>query len=168
MKNFRTVVFRLENWHYLNRYHFAFHQVSDPPLLAVDLDFSQGWIQNMDTGSSVKSIFRMTVWVQLWVFFVCFLSCKFSTLDRFLSTKIEFDPKPKINTYLHLLLFQKMSRSLHSPTSLLSSPSKLGDRFIPTRAGANWNINFHRINVRKQILVMFRLLLFTALAKMSV
>ncbi|KAG8003682.1 Fizzy-related protein-like protein, partial [Nibea albiflora] len=34
-----------------------------------------------------------------------------------------------------------------TPTnSPLSSPSKLGDRFIPTRAGANWNINFHRIN----------------------
>uniref|UniRef100_A0A3Q0RGI6 Fizzy-related protein homolog n=1 Tax=Amphilophus citrinellus TaxID=61819 RepID=A0A3Q0RGI6_AMPCI len=34
-----------------------------------------------------------------------------------------------------------------TPTSSpLSSPSKLGDRFIPTRAGANWNIKFHRIN----------------------
>uniref|UniRef100_A0A8C9YND1 Fizzy-related protein homolog n=1 Tax=Sander lucioperca TaxID=283035 RepID=A0A8C9YND1_SANLU len=34
-----------------------------------------------------------------------------------------------------------------TPTSSpLSSPRKLGDRFIPTRAGANWSINFHRIN----------------------
>uniref|UniRef100_A0A4W6FSL2 Fizzy-related protein homolog n=1 Tax=Lates calcarifer TaxID=8187 RepID=A0A4W6FSL2_LATCA len=43
----------------------------------------------------------------------------------------------------------KMTQSLYSRTptgSPLSSPSKLGDRFIPTRAGANWNINFHRIN----------------------
>ena len=42
-------------------------------------------------------------------------------------------------------------QKLHGRTptaSPLSSPSKLGDRFIPTRAGANWNINFHRINVR--------------------
>uniref|UniRef100_A0A665TG98 Fizzy-related protein homolog n=1 Tax=Echeneis naucrates TaxID=173247 RepID=A0A665TG98_ECHNA len=42
-----------------------------------------------------------------------------------------------------------MRRSLHSRTSNgspLSSPNKLGDRFIPSRAGANWNINFHRIN----------------------
>uniref|UniRef100_A0A3Q3XNU8 Uncharacterized protein n=1 Tax=Mola mola TaxID=94237 RepID=A0A3Q3XNU8_MOLML len=39
--------------------------------------------------------------------------------------------------------------SLHRRTpsgSPLSSPSKLGDRFIPTRAGANWSVNFHRIN----------------------
>ncbi|KAJ7418972.1 Fizzy-related protein like protein [Pitangus sulphuratus] len=28
----------------------------------------------------------------------------------------------------------------------MSSPSKHGDRFIPSRAGANWSINFHRIN----------------------
>ncbi len=36
-----------------------------------------------------------------------------------------------------------------TPTSEspLSSPSKHGDRFIPSRAGANWSINFHRINV---------------------
>ncbi|CAG5861043.1 unnamed protein product, partial [Menidia menidia] len=43
----------------------------------------------------------------------------------------------------------KLPQSLHSRTptgSPLSSPSKLGDRFIPTRAGASWNINFHRIN----------------------
>uniref|UniRef100_A0A8D3EAT8 CDC20/Fizzy WD40 domain-containing protein n=1 Tax=Scophthalmus maximus TaxID=52904 RepID=A0A8D3EAT8_SCOMX len=43
----------------------------------------------------------------------------------------------------------KSTHVLHcrTPTgSPLSSPSKLGDRFIPTRAGANWNINFHRIN----------------------
>uniref|UniRef100_A0A3Q1HT16 Fizzy-related protein homolog n=1 Tax=Anabas testudineus TaxID=64144 RepID=A0A3Q1HT16_ANATE len=39
--------------------------------------------------------------------------------------------------------------SLHSRMSTgsrLFSPNKLGDRYIPTRAGANWNINFHRIN----------------------
>uniref|UniRef100_A0A7N8XJ40 Fizzy-related protein homolog n=1 Tax=Mastacembelus armatus TaxID=205130 RepID=A0A7N8XJ40_9TELE len=43
----------------------------------------------------------------------------------------------------------KMTQNLQVWTSTgspLSSPSKLGDRFIPTRAGANWNINFHRIN----------------------
>uniref|UniRef100_A0A3B3ZT36 Fizzy-related protein homolog n=1 Tax=Periophthalmus magnuspinnatus TaxID=409849 RepID=A0A3B3ZT36_9GOBI len=33
-----------------------------------------------------------------------------------------------------------------TPRSPLLSPSKLGDRFIPTRAGASWNINFHKIN----------------------
>uniref|UniRef100_A0A8C1MBH4 Fizzy-related protein homolog n=5 Tax=Cyprininae TaxID=2743694 RepID=A0A8C1MBH4_CYPCA len=33
-----------------------------------------------------------------------------------------------------------------TPESPLSSPSKHGDRFIPSRAGANWSINFHRIN----------------------
>uniref|UniRef100_A0A8C9XBY6 Fizzy-related protein homolog n=1 Tax=Sander lucioperca TaxID=283035 RepID=A0A8C9XBY6_SANLU len=34
-----------------------------------------------------------------------------------------------------------------TPTSSpLSSPSKHGDRFIPSRAGANWSVNFHRIN----------------------
>uniref|UniRef100_A0A8C5D0D7 Fizzy-related protein homolog n=1 Tax=Gadus morhua TaxID=8049 RepID=A0A8C5D0D7_GADMO len=34
-----------------------------------------------------------------------------------------------------------------TPTnSPLSSPSKHGDRFIPSRAGANWSVNFHRIN----------------------
>uniref|UniRef100_A0AAX7VL26 CDC20/Fizzy WD40 domain-containing protein n=1 Tax=Astatotilapia calliptera TaxID=8154 RepID=A0AAX7VL26_ASTCA len=39
-----------------------------------------------------------------------------------------------------------VSRSRTPAGSPLSSPTKLGDRFIPTRAGANWNINFHRIN----------------------
>ncbi|XP_071777888.1 fizzy/cell division cycle 20 related 1a [Centroberyx gerrardi] len=37
-------------------------------------------------------------------------------------------------------------RGLTPTGSPLSSPSKHGDRFIPSRAGANWNINFHRIN----------------------
>uniref|UniRef100_A0A3Q3QXI6 Uncharacterized protein n=1 Tax=Monopterus albus TaxID=43700 RepID=A0A3Q3QXI6_MONAL len=40
----------------------------------------------------------------------------------------------------------KMTQSWTSTGSPLSSPSKLGDRFIPTRAGANWNITFHRIS----------------------
>uniref|UniRef100_A0A8C4HQH9 Fizzy-related protein homolog n=1 Tax=Dicentrarchus labrax TaxID=13489 RepID=A0A8C4HQH9_DICLA len=55
--------------------------------------------------------------------------------------------------YEHRLLRQiniqndNLSPVSRTPTcSPLSSPSKLGDRFIPTRAGANWNINFHRIN----------------------
>uniref|UniRef100_A0AAQ4R7U3 CDC20/Fizzy WD40 domain-containing protein n=1 Tax=Gasterosteus aculeatus aculeatus TaxID=481459 RepID=A0AAQ4R7U3_GASAC len=37
-------------------------------------------------------------------------------------------------------------RALTPTTSPLSSPSKHGDRFIPSRAGANWSVNFHRIN----------------------
>uniref|UniRef100_A0A4W4GHD2 Fizzy-related protein homolog n=1 Tax=Electrophorus electricus TaxID=8005 RepID=A0A4W4GHD2_ELEEL len=43
---------------------------------------------------------------------------------------------PVVNAICHL-----------TPTkSPMSSPSKHGDRFIPSRAGANWSINFHRIN----------------------
>lgn len=38
-------------------------------------------------------------------------------------------------------------RTLTPTSSPLSSPSKHGDRFIPSRAGANWSVNFHRINV---------------------
>lgn len=38
-------------------------------------------------------------------------------------------------------------RALTPTSSPLSSPSKHGDRFIPSRAGANWSVNFHRINV---------------------
>ncbi|KPP68775.1 fizzy-related protein-like [Scleropages formosus] len=37
-------------------------------------------------------------------------------------------------------------RALTPTNSPMSSPSKHGDRFIPSRAGANWSINFHRIN----------------------
>ncbi|XP_030639987.1 fizzy/cell division cycle 20 related 1a isoform X3 [Chanos chanos] len=37
-------------------------------------------------------------------------------------------------------------RHLTPTKSPMSSPSKHGDRFIPSRAGANWSINFHRIN----------------------
>ncbi|KAI4809971.1 hypothetical protein KUCAC02_018822 [Chaenocephalus aceratus] len=37
-------------------------------------------------------------------------------------------------------------RALTPTSSPLSSPSKHGDRFIPSRAGANWSVNFHRIN----------------------
>lgn len=40
-----------------------------------------------------------------------------------------------------------------TPESPLSSPSKHGDRFIPSRAGANWSINFHRINVGEIFLI---------------
>lgn len=40
--------------------------------------------------------------------------------------------------------------ALTPANSPLSSPSKHGDRFIPSRAGANWSVNFHRINVRLQ------------------
>ncbi|KAL7992907.1 hypothetical protein Chor_017163 [Crotalus horridus] len=40
-----------------------------------------------------------------------------------------------------------MRRTLTPSNSPISSPSKHGDRFIPSRAGANWNISFHRINV---------------------
>lgn len=38
-------------------------------------------------------------------------------------------------------------RALTPTSSPLSSPSKHGDRYIPSRAGANWSVNFHRINV---------------------
>lgn len=38
------------------------------------------------------------------------------------------------------------ARALTPTSSPLSSPSKHGDRFIPSRAGANWSVNFHRIN----------------------
>ncbi|CAB1317166.1 unnamed protein product [Coregonus sp. 'balchen'] len=38
------------------------------------------------------------------------------------------------------------ARALTPTNSPLSSPSKHGDRFIPSRAGANWSVNFHRIN----------------------
>lgn len=41
-----------------------------------------------------------------------------------------------------------MRRTLTPANSPVSSPSKHGDRFIPSRAGANWSVNFHRINVR--------------------
>lgn len=40
-----------------------------------------------------------------------------------------------------------MRRTLTPASSPVSSPSKHGDRFIPSRAGANWSVNFHRINV---------------------
>uniref|UniRef100_A0A8C5P7H8 Fizzy-related protein homolog n=1 Tax=Leptobrachium leishanense TaxID=445787 RepID=A0A8C5P7H8_9ANUR len=40
----------------------------------------------------------------------------------------------------------EMRRTLTPSNSPISSPSKHGDRFIPSRAGANWSINFHRIN----------------------
>ncbi|MEE6517990.1 hypothetical protein FKM82_028670 [Ascaphus truei] len=40
----------------------------------------------------------------------------------------------------------EMRRTLTPSNSPVSSPSKHGDRFIPSRAGANWSINFHRIN----------------------
>ncbi|NWI43868.1 FZR1 protein, partial [Picathartes gymnocephalus] len=40
----------------------------------------------------------------------------------------------------------EMRRTLTPSNSPMSSPSKHGDRFIPSRAGANWSINFHRIN----------------------
>uniref|UniRef100_A0ACB8F0Y0 Uncharacterized protein n=1 Tax=Sphaerodactylus townsendi TaxID=933632 RepID=A0ACB8F0Y0_9SAUR len=39
-----------------------------------------------------------------------------------------------------------MRRTLTPSNSPVSSPSKHGDRFIPSRAGANWSISFHRIN----------------------
>uniref|UniRef100_A0AAY4EDY2 Fizzy-related protein homolog n=1 Tax=Denticeps clupeoides TaxID=299321 RepID=A0AAY4EDY2_9TELE len=40
----------------------------------------------------------------------------------------------------------EVMRTLTPTNSPLSSPSKHGDRFIPSRAGANWSVNFHRIN----------------------
>lgn len=43
-----------------------------------------------------------------------------------------------------------MRRTLTPTNSPVSSPSKHGDRFIPSRAGANWSVNFHRINVRTE------------------
>ncbi|XP_004555161.1 fizzy-related protein homolog isoform X2 [Maylandia zebra] len=49
----------------------------------------------------------------------------------------------QINTENDIFKLQNSRTPAGSP---LSSPTKLGDRFIPTRAGANWNINFHRIN----------------------
>lgn len=36
--------------------------------------------------------------------------------------------------------------TLTPSNSPVSSPSKHGDRFIPSRAGANWSVNSHRIN----------------------
>uniref|UniRef100_A0A4X2LJG8 CDC20/Fizzy WD40 domain-containing protein n=1 Tax=Vombatus ursinus TaxID=29139 RepID=A0A4X2LJG8_VOMUR len=38
-----------------------------------------------------------------------------------------------------------MNWSLALPSSPLSSSHKHGDRFIPSRAGANWNLHFHRL-----------------------
>ncbi|XP_051824149.1 fizzy-related protein homolog [Antechinus flavipes] len=38
-----------------------------------------------------------------------------------------------------------MNWSLALPNSPLSCSNKHGDRFIPSRAGANWNLNFHRL-----------------------
>lgn len=46
-----------------------------------------------------------------------------------------------------LIQVAEMRRTLTPSNSPMSSPSKHGDRFIPSRAGANWSINFHRINV---------------------
>ncbi|CAB1326634.1 unnamed protein product [Coregonus sp. 'balchen'] len=43
-------------------------------------------------------------------------------------------------------------RALTPTNSPLSSPSKHGDRFIPSRAGANWSVNFHRINENEKSL----------------
>ncbi|XP_006897962.1 PREDICTED: fizzy-related protein homolog isoform X3 [Elephantulus edwardii] len=40
----------------------------------------------------------------------------------------------------------EIRRTLTPANSPVSSPSKHGDRFIPSRAGANWSVNFHRIN----------------------
>ncbi|KAJ8409421.1 hypothetical protein AAFF_G00228220 [Aldrovandia affinis] len=40
----------------------------------------------------------------------------------------------------------EVMRTLTPTSSPMSSPSKHGDRFIPSRAGANWSISFHRIN----------------------
>ncbi|XP_036095533.1 fizzy-related protein homolog isoform X2 [Molossus molossus] len=40
----------------------------------------------------------------------------------------------------------EIRRTLTPTNSPVSSPSKHGDRFIPSRAGANWSVNFHRIN----------------------
>ncbi|KAK2822291.1 hypothetical protein Q5P01_022356 [Channa striata] len=40
----------------------------------------------------------------------------------------------------------EVMKALTPTSSPLSSPSKHGDRFIPSRAGANWSVNFHRIN----------------------
>lgn len=51
---------------------------------------------------------------------------------------------------LFVCLLQKVPqvmRALTPTNSPLSSPSKHGDRFIPSRAGANWSVNFHRIHV---------------------
>lgn len=62
------------------------------------------------------------------------------------------------------LLKQKATdviRNLTPTSSPLSSPSKHGDRFIPSRAGANWSINFHRINVNTIASVLFSTTLFT-------
>nr|XP_061791064.1 fizzy-related protein homolog isoform X3 [Nerophis lumbriciformis] len=39
-----------------------------------------------------------------------------------------------------------LTRATQSTASPVMSPNKLGDRFIPTRAGANWDINFHRLS----------------------
>ncbi|MDQ9897291.1 hypothetical protein RFX53_12885, partial [Acinetobacter baumannii] len=36
----------------------------------------------------------------------------------------------------------EMRRTLTPANSPVSSPSKHGDRFIPSRAGANWSVNF--------------------------
>lgn len=50
---------------------------------------------------------------------------------------------------LHVVIIQKVTevmRNLTPNNSPMSSPSKHGDRFNPSRAGASWSINFHRIN----------------------
>lgn len=63
-----------------------------------------------------------------------------------------------------ILLKQKATdviRNLTPTSSPLSSPSKHGDRFIPSRAGANWSINFHRINVNFIASVLFSTALLT-------
>ncbi|XP_077390880.1 fizzy-related protein homolog isoform X1 [Festucalex cinctus] len=44
---------------------------------------------------------------------------------------------------LYVLCLQNTTPPTASP---VMSPNKLGDRFIPTRAGANWDINFHRLS----------------------
>lgn len=53
-------------------------------------------------------------------------------------------PSPSLSSFQ----VAEMRRTLTPANSPVSSPSKHGDRFIPSRAGANWSVNFHRINVR--------------------
>ncbi|XP_043830550.1 fizzy-related protein homolog [Dromiciops gliroides] len=43
-----------------------------------------------------------------------------------------------------VILEVKPSWRLTLPSSPMSSPVRFGDRFIPSRAGANWNLRFHR------------------------
>uniref|UniRef100_A0A4W5NKY2 Fizzy and cell division cycle 20 related 1 n=1 Tax=Hucho hucho TaxID=62062 RepID=A0A4W5NKY2_9TELE len=49
------------------------------------------------------------------------------------------------------VIAQKVMRNLMPNNSPMSSPSKHGDGFNPSRAGANWSSNFHRMGVPNKL-----------------